>query len=64
MRRHGKQGGNTSSVEVSPRKRSQMAARRARQEKRWAAKSGPVETLKVERCECGEWNRPGHVCRT
>ncbi len=39
-----KQGGNTSSVEYSPGTLKRIRAARARQEARWAARSGPVTT--------------------
>ena len=44
----GKQGGPTSSIEKSPERRKRDAKRRTRQEDRWASKSGPVTTRKVD----------------
>jgi hypothetical protein len=38
----GKTGVNTSGIEVSPERRRKVARRRAAQERRWAAKNGPV----------------------
>lgn len=38
----GKFGVATSSIEVSPQRRRKVARRRAAQERRWAAKNGPV----------------------
>lgn len=40
-------GGNTSSMTYSPSRRKRMAARRKREEARWAAKAGPVEVRNV-----------------
>ena len=37
-----KRGGNTSSVEYSKSRKRRMDKARARQEREWAAKSGPV----------------------
>jgi hypothetical protein len=45
--RKGAQGGQTSSVEVSPAKAKQRRAALRRQESRWAAKAGPVEIRRV-----------------
>ena len=43
----GKQGGNTGGVEYSPAKAKRRAAVRKGQERRWAAKSGPVTVTTV-----------------
>jgi hypothetical protein len=37
------EGGNTSSMSYSPARRKRMAAKRKREERRWAMKAGPVE---------------------
>ena len=49
-------------METSPRKRSQMAKRRAAQERRWASKASEVTVVKADRCTCGEWITAKHLC--
>lgn len=44
----GKVGGNTGSVETSTVQQLKNAMKRKQQEKRWAAKSGPVTVIKEE----------------
>ena len=44
----GKQGVSTGGIEKSPARRKREAAKRKRQEDRWAARSGPVEVRRVE----------------
>lgn len=41
-----KKNGAAGSLHYSPRKRAQRAKRRRAQERRWAAKSGPVVIVK------------------
>ena len=43
-----KTGGATSGMEYSPAKAKRRAAVRKGQDRRWAAKSGPVEIRKIE----------------
>ena len=43
-----KSGGATSGMEYSPARAKRRAAARKGQERRWAAKSGPVEVRKIE----------------
>ena len=37
---------------------------KAREQREWARKAGPVIVVHATRCECGGWMRPGvdHVC--
>ena len=44
----GKTGGATGGMEYSPAKAKRRAAARKGQERRWAAKAGPVEVRKVD----------------
>lgn len=46
-----KTGGATSGMEYSPARAKRRAAARKGQERRWAAKSGPVEVRKVDQAE-------------
>jgi hypothetical protein len=43
-----KTGGATSGMEYSPARAKRKAAARKGQERRWAAKAGPVEVRKIE----------------
>jgi len=44
----GKQGGNTGGIERSPEKTRRRAAARRAEERRWAAKAGPVTVTRVQ----------------
>jgi len=46
-----KTGGATSGVEYSPARGKRRATARKGQERRWAAKSGPVEVRKVDQAK-------------
>lgn len=48
MKKKQKTGGNTGSVEYSKSYSKRMAARRRKEERSWAARSGPVTVYKVD----------------
>lgn len=45
-------------MEKSPRRRKIERNRRMKQDYQWAAKAGPVTTVRLERGPDGEWIRP------
>lgn len=45
--RAGAQGGNTGSVEYSPRRLARKRRAKRRQEERWAAKAGPITVSRL-----------------
>lgn len=48
-----KQGTNTGSISYSPARKKRMQAARRAQERRWAARSGPVTVVRISATEDG-----------
>lgn len=46
MTRKGLTGASLGGVELSPRRRKRLASQRRAQERKWAARSGPVTVIK------------------
>ncbi len=46
--RQGGGNGSMGAIEISPARRKRLAARRKKQEARWAAKSGPVTVRNIK----------------
>lgn len=59
--------GTSMHFDVNPEREKRRRKAADRQQKRWAAKAGPVETVQAERCPtCSGWVWPDreHACPT